>query len=158
LLGRWDEASIQARNALKTSPNDPVGHSILMEVFHIKGRYEEAFAEAKAFFTAMGQEPFVEILEQGYDKGGYSGAMRIAADTLAAFSQEAFLSPWFIAFIYAASGDKEKTLEWLDKGYEIKDPNMPYISGHGIIDSLLHEEPRFQELLRKMNLQVDGQE
>jgi TolB-like protein/Tfp pilus assembly protein PilF len=152
LLGRYDDATIQARNALKTSPNDPVGHSILMEVFHIKGQYKEALAEAKAFFTAMDLDPFIEIIEQGYEKDGYSGAMRSAAETLAAFSQQAFVSPWFISFVYAAAGDKDKTLEWLEKGYEIKDPNMPYISGSGIIDSILHDDPRFQDLLRRMNL------
>jgi serine/threonine protein kinase/Tfp pilus assembly protein PilF len=152
LLGRYDDATIQARNALKTSPNDPVGHSILMEVFHIKGQHEEALAEAKAFFTAMDLDPFIEIIEQGYEKDGYSGAMRSAAETLAAFSQQAFVSPWFISFVYAAAGDKDKTLEWLEKGYEIKDPNMPYISGSGIIDSILHDDPRFQDLLRRMNL------
>jgi serine/threonine protein kinase/Tfp pilus assembly protein PilF len=158
LLGRYDDATIQARNALKTSPNDPVGHSILMEVFHIKGQHEEALAEAKAFFTAMDLDPFIEIIEQGYEKDGYSGAMRSAAETLAEFSQQAFVSPWFISFVYAAAGDEDKTLEWLEKGYEIKDPNMPYISGSGIIDSILRDDPRFQELLRKMNLPVDEKE
>jgi len=152
LLGRYDEATKQASNALKTSPNDPVAHSILQEVYHIKGQYEEALAEAKATFTAWGQGPFVEVIEQGYEKDGYAGAMRLAAETLEAFSQEAFISPFFIAFVYAASGDKEKSLEWLEKGYEIKDPNMPYIKGHGVIDNLLHDDPRFQDLLRRMNL------
>ena len=151
-LGRYDEATKQVRNALKTSPNDPVAHSILQEVYHIKGQYEEALAEAKATFTAWGLDPFVEVIEQGYEKDGYAGAMRLAAETLVAFSQEAFISPFFIAFVYAASGDKEKSLEWLEKGYEIKDPNMPYIKGNGIIDNLLHDNPRFQDLLRRMNL------
>ena len=109
-------------------------------------------AEAKATFSAWGLDPLVEVIEQGYEKDGYAGAMRSAAETLEAFSQEAFISPFFIAFVYAASGDKEKSLEWLEKGYEIKDPNMPYIKGHGIIDNLLHDDPRFQELLRRMNL------
>ncbi|MCJ7579765.1 MAG: protein kinase [Candidatus Aminicenantes bacterium] len=151
-LGRYDEATKQVRNALKTSPNDPVAHSILQEVYHIKGQYEEALAEAKATFSAWGLDPLVEVIEQGYEKDGYAGAMRSAAETLEAFSQEAFISPFFIAFVYAASGDKEKSLEWLEKGYEIKDPNMPYIKGHGIIDNLLHDDPRFQDLLRRMNL------
>ena len=152
LLGRYDEATKQVRNALKTSPNDPVAHSILQEVYHIKGQYEEALAEAKATFSAWGLDPLVEVIEQGYEKDGYAGAMRLAAETLVAFSQEAFISPFFIAFVYAASGDKEKSLEWLEKGYEIKDPNMPYIKGHGVIDNLLHDDPRFQDLLRRMNL------
>jgi hypothetical protein len=32
-----------------------------------------------------------------------------------------------------------------------KDPNMPYISTDPIFD-IIYNEPRFQELLRKMNL------
>ena len=158
LLGRYDEAAIQARNALKTSPNSPLGHSILWDVLHIKEQYEEALAEAKAFFIGAGSAPIAEVMAQGYEKAGYSGAMGLAAETLAAVSQEIFVSPMFISNVYAASGDKDKTLGWLEKGYEIKDPNMPYIGGNGIVNSLLHDDPRFQELLRKMNLPVDEKE
>ncbi|MGM0467078.1 MAG: hypothetical protein ACQERH_11680 [Acidobacteriota bacterium] len=41
-------------------------------------------------------------------------------------------------------------MEWLEKAYEIRDPIMPYVGYH--IFDLLDDDPRYQELLRKMNL------
>ena len=148
LSGRFDEAIVQARNALKTSPNDPVGHNILWEAFHHKGLFEEARAEAKAFFLAVGI-PVSEVMDQGYEKDGYFGAMNAAAETLALISRETYVSPFFIAQMYSFAENKEKTLEMLEKGFKVRDPNMPYIRA---FNSLLHDEPRYQELLRKMNL------
>ena len=151
MIGRYDDAVVQARNALRTSPNDPPAHSLLWEVLHIKGEYEEALEEGKAFFTGLGQAPLAEVMAQGYEKDGYSGAMSLAAEIMVSFSKETYISPFYISYFYAFAGDKEKALEWLEKGYEIKDPNMPYIGGKGVHDNLLHDDPRFQDLLRRMN-------
>ena len=147
LLSKFDEAIVQAQNALKTSPNDPVGHNILWEAFHHKGLYEEALAEAKAFFLAVGL-PISDVMDQGYEKDGYFGAMNTAAETLVSFTRETYVSPFFIAMVYSFAEDQEKTLEWLEKGYEIRDPNMPYIRTFSLLDN----DPRYQDLLRRMNL------
>ncbi len=150
-LERYDDAIMRFQNVLRTSPNDPVGHNSLWEAFHIKGMYEEALESAKAFFTALDLAPIVEVMAQGYEQDGYSGAMRSAAETLAAFSQETFISPWWISFVYAFAGEKEQTLKWLERAYEMKDPMMPYTGG-GIIFETLGGDPRYQDLLRRMNL------
>jgi hypothetical protein len=85
--------------------------------------------------------------------------MRAAAETMAAFSQQTYIGPWFIAYPYAAAGEIEETLEWLEKGYEIGDPNMPYLGqNHTILHDLLIDDPRFKDLLRRMNLPVDEKE
>jgi len=151
-LGRYDEAIAQGRKVLKTSPHDPIAHDFLWEAFHLTGRYSEALIEAKALYAGLGLDPVVEAISSGYQTDGYAGAMRAAAHTLAAISQQAFVGPWYIAYLYAAAGDQEKTLEWLEKGYEIGDPNMPYLGGrHSFFRDLLSEHPRFQDLLRRMN-------
>jgi len=152
-LGRYDEAIVQCRNALRTSPNDPVAHNILWEALHLKRQYDEALKEVKAFYAAFDLTPVVEAMSSGYETGGYSRAMLAAADTLAAISQQVYVGPFFVAYLYAAAGETEKVLEWLEKGYEIGDPNMPYIvPDHNILQDLLSENPRFQDLLRRMNL------
>jgi len=84
------------------------------------------------------------------EEGGYSGAMTSAAETMAAFSKQTYVSPYFIAQVYALAGDKEKTIEWLERGYEMKDPMMPYVGGFTY--DLLDDDPRYQNLLRRMNL------
>ena len=49
------------------------------------------------------------------------------------------------------AGEKEKTLEWLERGYDAHEPDAPYMGGNQVF-SFLFEEPRFQDLLRKTNL------
>jgi hypothetical protein len=49
-----------------------------------------------------------------------------------------------------ALGDKDKAIENLDKAYNLRDINMLLISDPPF--DALHSDPRFKELLRKMNL------
>ena len=152
LTRRYDDAIVHARNSLRTSPHDPVGHNILWEVLHSKGLYEESLSEAKAFFTGLGLAEIAEVMTRGYEQDGYSGAMRIAAETLVSFSQETHISPWFISFVYSFGGEKEQALKWLERAYEMKDPIMPYLITPAF--DILRDDPRFQDLLRRMNLPV----
>jgi TolB-like protein/Tfp pilus assembly protein PilF/predicted Ser/Thr protein kinase len=149
-LRRFDDIIERCQKALQTSPNDPVGHNGLWCGYYMKGMYEESLKSAKAFFTGLGMAPIAEAMAQGYEEDGYSGAMTSAAEIMVEFSKQTYVSPYYIAQMYGFSGDKENTIEWLERGYEMKDPMMPYISSFTYI--LLHDDPRYQDLLRRMNL------
>jgi hypothetical protein len=101
-------------------------------------------------YTGLDLAEIGEVMERGYKEDGYSGAISLAAETLEEISREAFMGPYWISILYASIGKKEQTLEWLERGYEIRSPNMPYINDPRF--DFLRDEPRFQELLRKMNL------
>jgi hypothetical protein len=49
--------------------------------------------------------------------------------------------------------DKNRSLDWLEKGYELHDPNMPYISSLPFFSDL-RSDPRYRALLKKMNLEM----
>ncbi len=151
-LRRYDDSIERMQNALQTSPNDPVAYNSLWETYYKKGMYEESLESAMAFFTGLGFVEITEVMAQGYEEDGYSGAMTSAAETMEAFSQQTYISPYSIAMMYALAGDKEKTIEWLEKGYEMKDPMMPYVSIFTF--DLLDDDPRYQDLLQRMNLPV----
>jgi len=157
-LGKLDEAISMFRQALRTSPNDFAAHNNLWEMFHLKGRYDEALKAAKACYAVAELTPVVEAMSSGFETGGYSGAMRSGAEALAAIWQQGYLSPFLIAQAYGAAGDKEKTMEWLEKAYEVGEPNLPYMGGEGMMQSLLRDDPRFQDLLRKMKLRTPNKE
>jgi eukaryotic-like serine/threonine-protein kinase len=57
----------------------------------------------------------------------------------------------FIASIYTGLRDKDKAFEWLEKDFQNRDGNLP-----GITVSIPHEslrdDPRFKDLLKRMNL------
>jgi len=58
-----------------------------------------------------------------------------------------------IAVIYIGLGDKDKALDWLEKAYD-EGYGVSFIAGmrYDHVADPLRDEPRFKELLRKMNL------
>ena len=112
--------------------------------------YEEALAEAKQYFAAAGLDEVAEALDSPAE-AGYQGAMRRAAETLTARSEQPNVIATTIAELYICAGDKERALEWLETGFDARDTNISYLGVNPIWDSL-RDEPRFQDLLRKMNL------
>ncbi|MBA3784016.1 MAG: hypothetical protein H0X15_00510 [Acidobacteria bacterium] len=53
---------------------------------------------------------------------------------------------------YTFLGDKEKALDNLEKAFESRAFLMVFVKADPLFDSL-RSEPRYQEILRKMNLQ-----
>jgi serine/threonine-protein kinase len=150
-LCRHDEAIVELHKALKTEPNLPAAHLRLWSAFCGKGMYEEAVAEAQTFFEVLGDKEVVQALQRGYIDTGYSGAMRLAAETLRERSDLSYVQPTQIARLYAHAGDKDRALEWLEKAYQERLPAMIHLG----VDpdwSSLRSEPRFQDLLRRLNL------
>jgi hypothetical protein len=109
--------------------------------------YQESFEAAKANHTAWGQPEAVKALDRGYAEGGFTGAMsRIAEWWVANFPATHYGAPSYIM-----AGKNQEALDRLELGFEQHDPNMPYLSVLPIYDSL-RNEPRFKDLLRRMNL------
>lgn len=59
-----------------------------------------------------------EALDRGYAQGGYPGAMRAAAETLAGRSHQMYVDPHLIAELYACAGDDDEALRWLERAYD----------------------------------------
>ena len=78
--------------------------------------------------------------------------MHGAAEALEARSRTAFVLPWEVAGWYALAGDKDRCLEWLERAYEVRDPNLPYLWFPDF--DLVRSDPRFRDLLKRMKLPV----
>jgi tetratricopeptide (TPR) repeat protein len=150
ILGRHDEAIAQSREILRTVPTHPMALNQLGNAYYHKEMYPEALAAEQLRWSATGDSDMVAALERGYADGGYRGAERRAAETLAARPDSA-TQAFVVARLYLRAGDTDQAMEWLDKAYQARDPNMPYI-GVGRTLGAVHADPRFQELLRRMKL------
>ena len=56
-----------------------------------------------------------------------------------------------IATIYAGLEELDLAFEWFEKAYEEREPYFVYIGVDPLYESL-RSDPRFQDLLRRMNL------
>jgi serine/threonine protein kinase/tetratricopeptide (TPR) repeat protein len=155
--GRDDEANVQVRKLLRTSPQHPMAHSVLSTLFLRKGMYEESLVELKASYSLMGDKEVEEALTQGYAQSGYRGSMKRAADLMAARAKKIYVPPFDAAALYSLAGENDKAFEWLEKCLEDRSPHMPYLDAYPELEPL-RDDPRFEELLHKMNLPVDEKE
>ena len=147
--GRDDEAMAQYRKVLRTSSGLPWVHGGLSGILFRRAKYEESLAEMKAYYA--GDREMEEALTQGYAQSGHSGAMRRAADTLVARARKTYVLPSDVAGLYVMAGEKDQALAWLEKGLEVHDPGAPQYSITPDFKPL-RSDPRFQALLRRMNL------
>jgi TolB-like protein len=145
---RYDDVISVSREVFEKNPTMVIALDALFQALHLAGRYKEAFEVIKLYFSHMYKD-FDHVFDQ-YDKLGYAGTLNLEGDTLSAQSKTNFILPSDIAYLYLFAGNKERALECLEQSYEIHDSNMPYIT-RPTYDSL-RDEPRFQGLLRKLNL------
>ena len=117
-LHKYDEAIAQLRKVLRTEPNFASAHLGLWGAFYRNRMHEEALVEAKKFFARLGDSEVAEALMCGYAESGYSGAMRLAAEKLAARSVQTYVPAVRVARLYAHAGERDRALEWLEKAYE----------------------------------------
>jgi len=148
---RYDDAIAQFRNAIKTAPNNPAAQTGLRDALHAQGRYDEALAALKALFAGIGEPELEAAVDRGYADGGYRAAVRHAAEMWTARSTTTFVLPVDLAALFAIAGERDRALEWLERAYEVRDPNLPAVGWLPVFDDV-RDDPRFQNLLRRMNL------
>jgi hypothetical protein len=75
-------------------------------------------------------------------------------DQLTARAKQKYVPAYFSARIYAGLGQKDKAFEWLEKAFDDRSIGMSFgtIAVDPVFDPL-RSDPRFHDLLRRMNLQ-----
>jgi len=153
---RYDDAIAAYRTAFEIEPSYMFGLGMLADTLGLVGMYDEQLAIYRKMYANDAE--LTAALEDGFEKAGNKGAFRAVADLMA----ERYGKPGKseraqeIGIWYQHAGDYDLTIDWFEKAYEDHDPNLPYISSP-YADSL-RSYPRFQDLLRKMNLPVDEKE
>ena len=148
--GRYNEAIKVFQEVLKTDPGNFLALDNLPLALHEVGRYSEELEALKVEYSTC-FKGYANVFDQGYAKGGITGALNLQADSLLKQSKTKFIEPVEIAQIYACAGNKERTLEIIEKCYEVHDPNLPAILRDPIYE-FVHDEPRYQNLFHKINL------
>lgn len=153
-VGHDDEAIAVTKEGRRIQGDNPVLTGMLMSVYFKKGMIKEAAESARAYLPVVYNEPrLVEAFDEGFARGGFSEGMKHVAEFQVAHMADAPSRPGDIGNSYAFAGEKDKALEWLEKGLATRDPALEYL-GDPVYDGL-RSDPRFQDLLRKVGLPTD---
>jgi len=142
----------QALRSLQTDPNLDWTHIILGWDYEQLGKFQEAISEfQKAVTLSHGNSFSSAALAHAFAAAGKrEEALGILA-SLERPSKHVYVSPFDIALIHAALGDKEKAFEWLQRAYEERSAFLVYMKWEPRLDPL-RSDPRFQHLQRQVGL------
>ena len=146
---QFDDAIAVARKVLNAQPRNGVALNALADSLFMKGMHDDLLAMLREEWA---KDPEVaHAVEQGYAEGGFAGANKRFADALAArYGKPGGVTAYPLANYYARAGDKERTIEWLEKAYEEHNNNLPYMRTP-VFDAV-RDDPRFQDLVRRVGL------
>ena len=143
---RYDQALEQYRNARQLSPS-PVDNYAWPYVE--KGMYKEAIAEFLKYPGCLSAPACSGHLANAYARAGQKAEAQKILHRLIEQSKQK-TGTYEVALVYAGLGDKDRAFEWLGKAYKIRDKGMLFLKVDPPLDPL-RSEPRFQDLLRRMN-------
>jgi tetratricopeptide (TPR) repeat protein len=147
----FPEAIAFFQNALRTAPDNPVAHSGLMTAYRGEGMHQKALEHAAASLAAFTGEDLAPSLQATYRSEGHEAAWRMAAEAFLDVSKETYVLPWTVAVLFDWAGETDQAFEWLERAFEVRDPNLPYLNVLFLSDTL-RADPRFRDLQRRMNL------
>jgi TolB-like protein/DNA-binding winged helix-turn-helix (wHTH) protein/Tfp pilus assembly protein PilF len=145
----FDEAIEQCRKTLELEPNFAQAHWCLGLGYLGKARYDDAILKLQRA-KALGMAPVALCwLSYAYEVAGKKTEARKVLREYMKLSRNGQVSPYFMARIYAGLGEKNQAFEWLDRAY--KEGDWMRLMLDPFFDRL-RSDPRFHELLRRLNL------
>ena len=148
---KYDQAIEQYQKTLALDANFSVARASLAYAYDRKGMYKEAMSEWQKMLAADRDAQTAALLADTYARSGYKDAMRAWINDSIRQSSHEYVSPFVIAQQYAVLGEKNSTMEWLEKAYQDRSVDLVTVNVDPDFD-FLHSDPRFQDLLRRIGL------
>ena len=149
---RYDEAIDQLNETLKLDPDFGIARLILGRAYMQKSMYREAVTELQRARDLWGENPrVISTLGRAYALSGNRVAAEQILEDLKRASQDESFPPVAMATIYVGLGERDLALEWLEKAVEQPGEHQFWFAANPFFDPL-RSDPRFDELLERMNL------
>ncbi|MBW3660532.1 MAG: adenylate/guanylate cyclase domain-containing protein [Gemmatimonadetes bacterium] len=147
--GRTERAAEAFEAALALAPDSPHVLANLARAYSWLGRHADAIRTVeRARARAPGAHVTLASLAQVYALAGRGSE---AERALATLLEQPEVSPFRVATVHAALGDRERTLAMLEKAVEERDDHASWLAVTPEFDGV-RDDPRFERLLRRAGL------
>ncbi len=145
---RYDESIAQHKKTIELDPGFARAHRTLAEVYRVKGDYANAVEERAKVLDLMGQTQNAALVRATFSRDGWLGFLRLVTAENSALKD--INNNWVLAKAYVDLGDKDKAFAELNKAYEVRLSSLCWLKIEPQMDPL-RSDPRYTDLLRKMN-------
>jgi TolB-like protein/DNA-binding winged helix-turn-helix (wHTH) protein/Tfp pilus assembly protein PilF len=151
--GQYDEAIEQLRSSVELDQSYWFAHDFLGRAYLARGDLDKALAEYKtALELDDSNTESWSNLAHAYARAGKGAEAQKILKKLNDMSTQTYVAPYNLAVVYAGLGDKEHAFAWLDKAYAARSGALAAMLTTDVNMNPLRSDPRFTDLLRRMNL------
>jgi TolB-like protein/DNA-binding winged helix-turn-helix (wHTH) protein/lipoprotein NlpI len=148
----YDRAIEQLRRVLEMDPGFPRGHMI-QSAYMEKGMYQEALADIESQKRVLGGGAWYwSAKAHVYGLWGHEAQAQHALQMLEKLNRQQMVDPGPLVWAHLGMGHREEALRWLEKAYEQHSNAMTTLKVEPVYDAV-RNEPRFQELMRRVGLE-----
>jgi len=150
----YNQAIEQLLTTSEMDPNFALAHLVLGEAYEQKGEYKKAIAEIKKAVLISHASPRTESeLGRAYAMAGDRTRAENVVEELNEQAKQEYVSPFDLASIYAALGQKDEALSWLEKSYDERANGLIFLQVDPEMDNL-RSDPRFEHLLSRLHFRT----
>ncbi|HWW13439.1 MAG TPA: protein kinase [Candidatus Dormibacteraeota bacterium] len=147
---QYDRALQQCQAVLELDPNWSPAHECLGDSYSAKGNFSQGIAEGQ--LAATGHDPVrLAGLGRSYALAGRESDARKILAELNQASKTEYIAPYFFAIVECALGEKDRAFDWLEKGFNGRDPYLTRLRVDVAMDPL-RSDARFKVLLQRVGL------
>lgn len=147
-----EAAYTQAEQAISLDPESFFGNNAMEIAAYQNGNYDQVI-EAIKYLVPL-EEEILKAINQIYKEQGIEAAYEEVILNMEKNQENTPFAPFDYANRYSQIKQYDKAMDWLEIGFEMHDPNMPYITTKAVDFSPLYDNPRFITIQKSMNLSL----
>jgi len=152
-LRDFDRLVEVSRRGLALNPNEWFEHFYLGAGYEGTGKHLEAISEyQKAVELSGGDQDATAALAHAYAGIGRKAETQKILRDFEQKSTQVYVSPYLMATLYAALGDRNTAFKFLEKAYREKSLDISWYLKTDLRIDNLRSDPRYESLLRRVGL------
>jgi TolB-like protein/Flp pilus assembly protein TadD len=153
LANHYEQGIEEGRKLLAIDPNYYLGYFAIGVGHRSQGKFAEAVAfHRKAVELAGGTAGTWGWLGLSLGLAGEADEARAVLRRLHEMAVQGYVPPSSFAWVYLGLGEMDTAFEWLNRAVEVCDQFLMQIKSYPFLEPI-RADPRFAELVRKMNLE-----
>jgi tetratricopeptide (TPR) repeat protein len=146
------EAALPVAEELAVNPRNLNAYHMIEAAAYDLGEYDKVIKAVKYSLAYSIEEDVYEGIVKIYNESGIVAAYEEILKHMEKYAENNRVSFLDMASRYIIANQPDKAMDWIEKGFELKDAQLGYIVASGRCFEPLYGNPRFIAICEKANL------